>query len=66
MARLDFGKPTQEKRTGVCAYSAHVADIDRTLCQIIMKLSDLGRALAQFLGDRKREDTMPNIQDYVL
>ena len=31
-----------------------------------MKLSDLGRALARFLGDRKREDTMPNIQDYVL
>ena len=31
-----------------------------------MKLSDLGRALARFLGNRKREDTMPNIQDYVL
>ena len=36
------------------------------LRRFIMKLSDLKRALARFRNDHKREDTMPNIQDYVL
>ena len=31
-----------------------------------MKLSDLKRAIARLIEGRKREDTMPNIQDYVL
>ena len=53
------------KRTGVCAYSAHVADVDRTFMPDYNEAIGFG-ALAQFLGDRKREDTMPNIQDYVL
>ena len=66
MIRLDFGKPTQEKEQAFAHIPRTPPTLTELLCQIIMKLSDLGRALAQFLGDRKREDTMPNIQDYVL
>ena len=66
MMRLDFGKPTQEKEQAFAHIPRTSPTLTELLCQIIMKLSDLGRALARFLGDRKREDTMPNIQDYVL
>ena len=66
MIRLDFGKPTQEKEQAFAHIPRTPPTLTELLCQIIMKLSDLGRALARFLGDRKREDTMPNIQDYVL
>lgn len=31
-----------------------------------MKLSDFKHAIARFFGKCKREDTMPNIQDYVI
>ena len=66
MIRLDFGKPTQEKEQAFAHIPRTPPTLTELLCQIIMKLSDLGRALARFLGNRKREDTMPNIQDYVL
>ena len=66
MIRLDFGKPTQEKEQAFAHIPRTPPTLTELLCQIIMKLSDLGRAIARFLGDRKREDTMPNIQDYVL
>ena len=66
MMRLDFGKPTQEKEQAFAHIPRTPPTLTELLCQIIMKLSDLGRALARFLGDRKWEDTMPNIQDYVL
>ena len=66
MARLDFGKPTQEKERAFAHIPRTAPTLTELLGQIIMKLSDFKHAIARFFGKCKREDTMPNIQDYVI
>ena len=66
MLRLDFGKAIQEKEQAFAHIPRTAPTLTELLGQIIMKLSDFKHAIARFFGKCKREDTMPNIQDYVI
>ena len=66
MLRLDFGKAIQEKERAFAHIPRTAPTLTELLGQIIMKLSDFKHAIARFFGKCKREDTMPNIQDYVI
>ena len=66
MLRLDFGKAIQEKERAFAHIPRTAPTLTELLWQIIMKLSDFKHAIARFFGKCKREDTMPNIQDYVI
>ena len=66
MLRLDFGKAIQEKEQAFAHIPRTAPALTELLGQIIMKLSDFKHAIARFFGKCKREDTMPNIQDYVI